>query len=465
VNLWAHKPISLTLFIILLFTAIPVHTQAESVIAGYPDYSEIEQRLEDMNSTYPGLCSLKDIGRTYEGRVIWALKISDNPRTEEYEEPDILIMGEHHAKELISAMVPLLFAESLLQNYSSDREVKTIVDSNEIWIVPVVNPDGYEYVINGHTDWRKNRRPIDTDADGIIDGIGVDLNRNYAHHWGEAGISRDPTSDIYCGPYAFSENETRAIRNLVLSHDFVFSVSFHSYGQIIYHPWGNALDPEPMDSEVMEAIAGRTSGYNLYRVMEGKDAYTTTGDSDDWMYANTTCLPFTIELGKEFIPPPSEIWPIFLRNNGALLYLLSISSNPYLAISEEKTNLRITNMSVSRNIAGIWVENQGNYSVSAELRIVSDTDVNSTEFLLEAHERKEVFLNIAGEGSFGASVRPLRHAVEWNETDNYAVYEYPSEESSALRVFPSWTVTATTIIVILGVAAYLFYLFKKNKLH
>ena len=444
---------------------IPVHAQAESVIAGYPDYSEIEQRLKDMNSTYPEICSLKDMGRTYEGRTIWALKISDNPRTEEDDEPDILIMGEHHAKELISAMVPLLFAESLLQNYSSDQEVKAVVDSNEIWIVPVVNPDGYQYAVEGHLDWRKNRRPVDTNGDGIIDGIGIDLNRNYAHHWGEQGTSRDPTRDIYCGPWAFSENETRAVRNLVLSHDFVFSVSFHSYGQIIYHPWGNSLDEEPMDSELMEAIAGRMSGYNLYRVMEGKDAYTTTGDSDDWLYANTTCLPFTIELGKEFVPPPQDIWPIFLRNNGALLYLLSISGNPYLAVSDEKTNLRIVNMSVSQNIAGIWVENQGNYSVSAELRIISDTDVNGTEFLLEAHERKEVFLNTGGEGSFGVYLRPLRHAVEWNETDNYAVYEAPSEAGTVSQGFSPWMLMAALIIAVLGAAAYLFYLFKKNEFH
>lgn len=461
-NLWALKPISLTLFILLLFIAIPVHTQAESVIAGYPDYSEIEERLEDMNHTYPALCSLNSIGRTYEGRTIWALKISDNPEIEEEDEPDVLIMGAHHAKELISAMVPLMFAESLLENYSTDPEIRQEVDSTEIWIIPVVNPDGYQYAVDGHLDWRKNRRPIDADGDGIVDGIGVDLNRNYAHHWGEQGTSMDPNSDIYCGPSAFSENETLAIRNLVLSHHFVLSVSFHSYGQVIYHPWGNSIDPEPMDTELMDAIGAGMAGYNLYRVMEGNEAYVTTGDSDDWLYANTTCLPFTVEVGKEFVPPPQDIEPIFLRNRGALIYLISVAHNPYLALSTEKTNLRVSYFEIDGNVAEITVENQGNYSVSAELQVRSSRGGNSTRILLRPHEKSNITLGISDPSlPYRVDIYSLHGAEEWNWTDNSAI-AYPPVENEEDGM-PSGIMLALAVLIV--ASALLMVLFKKHEFH
>ncbi len=306
------------LFTIFFVSLFPL---AEAGIPGYPDYMEIEGELRYLNETYSEICALNSIGITYEGRTIWALKISDNAWKDE-DEPEVLIMGGHHAKELVSVLVPLRFAESLLENYSSNGTVKNIIDSTEIWIVPLVNPDGYEYAINGHTYWRKNRRPVDIDGDGEPEGIGVDINRNYDHRWGEQGVSRDPDSEIYCGPYAFSENESRAIRDLALNRSFVFSVSFHSYGQQIFHPWGNSLDTSPIDCELMDAIGEGMAKYNDYEVMEGWKWYNTTGDSDDWLYANTSCLPFTIELGTEYIPPPNDIGKIFEKNRGALMYLL-----------------------------------------------------------------------------------------------------------------------------------------------
>ncbi len=444
---------------------------ANAGIPGYPDYPSISSELENLNHTYPKICALHSLGTTYEGRTIWALKISDNAWKEE-NEPEVLIMGGHHAKELISAIIPLKFAEFLAENYSTNITIRNIVDSNEIWIVPLVNPDGYEYAWEGHTEWRKNRRPIDANGDEI----GVDLNRNYGHRWGEQGASHDPNSDIYCGPYPFSENETRAIRDLVLSHNFTFSVSFHSYGQIIYHPWGNSIDPEPVDYELMEAIGNNMAHYNNYTVMEGKDKYVTTGDSDDWIYANTTCLPFTIEVGKEFIPPPNEINSIFERNRDALLYLISIAKNPYLAISEERTNLRIDSITVSNGTAKIIVENQGNYSVSALLLISSGNWTHeSNRFLLDPHESRNLQVNISVNAkNLTARISPLHHPDEWNTSDNTAYYEITennttngtgngTDEANYLSggVDPMMPVFATVVLIFFLVA--LFYsLFKKH---
>lgn len=388
------------------------------------------------------------------------MKISDNAWEEE-NEPEVLIMGGHHAKELISVSVPLMFAEFLAENYSSNITVKNIVDSTEIWIVPLVNPDGYEYAWEGHTDWRKNRRPVDADGDGIPDGTGVDLNRNYGHRWGEQGVSRDPESDIYCGPYPFSENETKAIRELALSHNFTFSVSFHSYGRIIYHPWGNSIDPEPIDRELMDAAGEGMAKYNGYTVMEGKEAYSTTGDSDDWLYANTTCLPFTVELGNSFIPPPDEIQGIFEKNREALMYLLSIAENPYLAVSKEYTNLRITDFSVEDHTAKITVENQGNYTVSALLTLKGGEAYLSERFALYAHEKKNFSLQVEGNGEFMAEITPLHHAKEWNTQDNTAPYitnesiQQSSGTDAMMYVFG-------TVLLVFFIFAYAYKSFKKD---
>ncbi len=466
----SKRIISLAIFLIFFsqifsISSIQGDSSQASEVYGYPDYSQIENALFQLNSSYSSICALHAIGKTYEGRTIWALKISDNPNVDEDDEPDILIMGEHHAKELISAVIPLMFAESLVHNYSSNPEVREYVDSNEVWVVPVVNPDGYEYAVQGHLDWRKNRRPVDVNGDGVPDGVGVDLNRNYAHHWGEQGVSHDPQSDIYCGPAPFSENETRAIRNLVLSHHFVFSVSFHSYGQIIYYPWGNSIDPPPMDRSLMEAIAKQMSGYNLYRVMEGKETYSTTGDSDDWLYANTSCLPFTIELGKEFVPPPQYINEIFMKNDGALLYLLSISHNPYLALSTDKTNLRIDSFDVNSGNASIIVENQGNYSVSAYVNISAGDARNTTKILLAPHEKEALNMGISCPSCriYNASIASVHGAQEWNISDNSAVFfVYPPSEDVHNAHYTIYALAAFGLIVLLSTVAYLF---KKHKLH
>ena len=165
---------------------------------------------------YPEITKLQNIGKTHENRTIYAIKISDNPQLEEAEEPDILIIGCHHSRELISVEVPFYFANYLVENYGRKADVTDLVDNREIWIIPMLNPDGHVYVEEGHTNWRKNRSPIDEDDDGTIDAYAVDLNRNYGYKWGVDEHTSDyPESEFYHGKEPFSEKETQAIRDLL----------------------------------------------------------------------------------------------------------------------------------------------------------------------------------------------------------------------------------------------------------
>jgi len=331
------KPIisALVVFVLLtgLIPTLSIGQTTEEVTPftfnGYHNYTEVKAELESLSNQYDSITDLRVLGQTWEGRDILALRLTDNPGTDETGEPDVLIMGGHHANELPSVEVPMYIMEFLVGNYSTNSTVRRLVDSTDIWFVPLLNPDGREYALEVDGTWRKNRRPIDLDGDGSPEGYGVDLNRNYGHLWGQLpGTSHDLNDRDYCGPAAFSENETTAIKNLAMEQWFDVSLSYHTYGQVIYYPWNNNIDVTSPKGSVLEAIASEMGERNGYTPVNGVDAYPTTGDSDDWLYANTSCLPFTIELGLTFVPPPSEILSMCENNLASALYSIDIAEDP-----------------------------------------------------------------------------------------------------------------------------------------
>jgi len=268
----------------------------------YHSYAELEADLYALQARFPDLARVSSIGTSLEGRNLYALKISRNPAAEE-NEAKVLLLGCHHAREWISVEVPYYAGKHLLENYASDPEVKRLLDSSEVWIVPLVNPDGLEYSIHVYRYWRKNRRDAGNDV------FGVDLNRNYGYKWGfdDEGSSPNPESEVYRGTAAFSEPETQAVRALFESRDFGALITYHSYNQIIMYPWGYTADPAP-DQDRMAAIgaemAARIQAVNgrVYKVSEASTGlYFTNGDTTDWTYALSRAPSYTIEL------PPVDI--------------------------------------------------------------------------------------------------------------------------------------------------------------
>jgi murein tripeptide amidase MpaA len=295
----------------------------------YHSSLELETELRLLEAAYPQIASIREIGRSLEGRPIYGLKVSDNPALDE-NEPAVLFTGCHHAREWISVEVPLLIGRHLLENYASDPAVRALVDGGEIWIVPLVNPDGLEYSIHVYRYWRKNRR---ANGDG---SFGVDLNRNYGYMWGadNIGSSPVPSSDVYRGAAAFSEPETEAVRRLFASRDFRAVVSFHSYSQVILYPWAYTRQPSPMDAELsdlaktmsglMAAVRGTVYGTGQ---SAGGIGYTSNGDTTDWTFGVANIPSFTIELPPAdadeggFFNDQAEIDGIFRENLPAILYL------------------------------------------------------------------------------------------------------------------------------------------------
>ncbi|MGA2532083.1 MAG: M14 family metallopeptidase [Candidatus Aminicenantales bacterium] len=294
----------------------------------YHSTLELETDLRVLERDHPQMAKVVELGETLEKRKIYALKISNNVSLEE-NEPAVLLVGCHHAREWISVEVPFLFGKYLLENYAGSPEIQNLVNRSEVWIVPIVNPDGLEYTIHVYRYWRKNRR---FNADG---SYGVDVNRNYAYQWGydNVGSSPEPASDVYRGTAPFSEPETDAVRRLFLSRNFRAMISFHSFAQDILYPWGYVNAPTPKEAE-LDAIARTMSGLiaavrgTVYAY--GRAAgllYTTNGDTVDWVFGVSGIPGFTIELPPVdvdhggFFNDEAAIGAIFGENLPAMLYL------------------------------------------------------------------------------------------------------------------------------------------------
>jgi carboxypeptidase T len=198
-------------------------------IAAYHSAETLEQDLRQLAESQPEITELREIGRSLEDRPIWALRIGERRASEH----KLLFMGCHHAREWVSVEVPYLLAEHLVKN-ASQTPVRDWLQRGEIWVAPMVNPDGHEYSRTQDRLWRKNRRP---NPDG---SIGVDPNRNYGYMWGTLNIntsSHVPSDPTYVGPRAFSEPETRAVRNLVARELFRGVITYHSFSQLTRLTW------------------------------------------------------------------------------------------------------------------------------------------------------------------------------------------------------------------------------------
>jgi len=306
------------------------HASSQGGINGdYHSYLELEQDLYLLESSYPNLAKVEILGTSHEARHIYAVKISDRVLQQE-NEPQVIFLGCHHAREWISVEVPYLTAKHLLDNYESDPQIKSLVDQSEIWFVPLVNPDGLVYSIYHYRYWRKNRRD---NGDG---SYGVDPNRNYGYKWGydNTGSSPNPSSNVYRGPSPFSEPETRAVRDFMLEKNFNVLVTYHNYSQVIIYPWGYTDEPCFLDetmhdmaeqmSDKMEKVNGTVYEYGR----AGDSLYLTNGDTTDWSLGVFGIPSFTIELppvdvlSGGFYNKESDIMPVFQENLPAALYLI-----------------------------------------------------------------------------------------------------------------------------------------------
>ncbi|MFA5817214.1 MAG: M14 family zinc carboxypeptidase [Bacteroidales bacterium] len=259
----------------------------------FHNYQSTLDELMDIVSRHPDITKLDTIGYSVSGRAICSLKISDNPGIDE-DEPPVLFVGNHHGNEIHSVEATLFQINYLVDNYGSDAEVTNWINTMEIWYVPMTNPDGREAM----------RRTNEHE---------VDLNRNYSFAFTAGGNH---------GPEAFSEPETRAIRDFAAQFPPIMSLTYHTAAQYLLYPWTHTDEAAPdsaamvylgnLISESITFTDGGRSGH--YTLVQGGRWYFTAGEYCDYMYVTHNTLAFTVEMGTSQAPDYSVI-PEMVESN------------------------------------------------------------------------------------------------------------------------------------------------------
>ncbi|WP_026424648.1 M14 family metallopeptidase [Actinokineospora inagensis] len=317
-----------------------------SADSNYHNFAEMNTDINKVVADHPGIVTKQVIGKTYQGRDLVAVKISDNAATDE-NEPEVLFTAHQHAREHLTVEMALYLIHLLADNYTTDAHIKTLVDSREIWVLPDVNPDGGEFDIStgSYKSWRKNRQPNSGSAN-----VGTDLNRNWDYKWGCCGGSSGSTgSETYRGPSAASSPEVKALQNFVNSRvvggkqQITSGIDFHTYSELVLWPYGytyndTAPDLTTQDQKVFATIGKAMAAKNGYTPEQSSDLYITDGSIDDWLWAKHKIYGYTFEMYPTstgqggFYPPDEVIGRETARNKESVLYLLDYADCPKRAI-------------------------------------------------------------------------------------------------------------------------------------
>ncbi|KAJ8922113.1 hypothetical protein NQ315_004047 [Exocentrus adspersus] len=286
--------------------ATPRTVRGNVTFLDFMRHDDINAYLEQLASNYPQLVNIEPIGKSFEGRNLLLIKISSGGTNK----PLIYAEAAIHAREWIAPPVALYIINQLVEN----PENAYLYQDVDWAILPVVNPDGYEYSHTTARFWRKTRSP------GTI-CHGVDGNRNFEAQWGANGASNWQCNENYRGREVFSEVETLAIRDYISTHkdNIKLFLDIHSYGRWLLYPYGYN-DEEADNIEELKALGGLfndavhgVNGGNYTVVSFSSGLYYASGTSVDWVKELGIDLAYTLELpagGTGFDPPAADIVPV-----------------------------------------------------------------------------------------------------------------------------------------------------------
>jgi carboxypeptidase T len=326
--------------------------------SGYHTYREMVRHIRAVAAAHPDIVRIFSIGTSHQGRNLWAAEVSDQPGTDEGE-PEVLFDGLHHAREHLSAEMPIYILDLLTSKYGKPtrlgKRVTKLVNARRTWIVFMLNPDGLQHDLGGkpYRSWRKNRQPTPASSK-----IGTDLNRNYGYRWGCCGgSSGSPGAWNYRGPRAWSAPETSAMRDFIQGRvvdgrqRIRTHITFHTSGEMVLWPYGYTRRDLPPDMTELDlraflAMGRAMAATNGYRAAQSSDLYPTDGDLIDWAYARQRIFSFTFELyprggsgPRRYYPPDEIIGRETRRNRDAVLYLLGKAICPYSALGRQAVRM------------------------------------------------------------------------------------------------------------------------------
>ncbi|UYQ64128.1 M14 family metallopeptidase [Streptomyces peucetius] len=316
----------------------------------YHNYAEMTAEINQRVAQHPEIMSKRVIGKSYQGRDIVAVKISDNVAADE-NEPEVLFTHHQHAREHLTVEMALYLLREFGEDYGSDTRITNAVNGREIWIVPDLNPDGGEYDIatGNYRSWRKNRQPNSGSS-----YVGTDMNRNWDYKWGCCGgSSGSPGSETYRGRAAESAPEVKVVADFVRSRvvggkqQIATGIDFHTYSELVLWPYGwTYSDTAPGmtqdDRDAFAAVGRKMGASNGYTAEQSSDLYITDGSIDDWLWGDQRIFGYTFEMypsgwgGGGFYPPDEVIERETSRNRDAVLQLLENSDCMYRSIGKEQ---------------------------------------------------------------------------------------------------------------------------------
>ncbi len=314
------KRIYTLLLALALFISFESFAQKESGSTddAYLSYQQMLDLMDSISTAHPNICMKVNLGTSAGGRQLVALKISDNVTVNEAE-PSILFEGGIHGDELVGPEMVVRFARELCNNYSTNSFYSELINSRQIWLIAMINPDG-----------RVNNDRYNEN--------GVDVNRDMGYMWGGEGNST--------GEY--SQPESKIVRDFLFSHPLSIYISYHAGTETIAYPWSYRGNPSAEDAAnaFLGNLYSSTSGYSNLTYGQGYiTMYAINGSTKDMGYGTSGIISWSLEVSLDKQPPAAQIQTYCDQNRPSMLAMTtqagyglqgtitdSVSGNPVSAV-------------------------------------------------------------------------------------------------------------------------------------
>lgn len=314
---------------------LPADLVGRATPSYFRTYDQLRTAMYDLQSRYPDLVEVRDIGDTAEklaggaDRDLLALVLTNRAAPGDAgARPTTLNVAGIHAREIANPELLMTFATQLLEGHGRDAESTMLLDSRRMVLVPMLNPDGHAVVQRAYAGDRTGNLMQRKSTSAGDPRLGTDLNRNFDFHWGGAGASSSPRSETYRGPSAGSEPETQAVQRLVGELKPDFFVDWHSYSKLNMYPWGDVRTPTK-DHDAYRALAQKFTTYNGYSPIQAVELYPTTGTTDDYGYGAHAVPSMAIETGASFHQTDAEFQRTLRENLPVLTYTAKVADAPF----------------------------------------------------------------------------------------------------------------------------------------
>ncbi|MFE9770077.1 M14 family zinc carboxypeptidase [Streptomyces sp. NPDC005931] len=414
-----------------------VEAAAEGVFRPYSAEGGLKQEILRTAQEHPGLTKVVSIGKTIRGQDILALKLTRKAdTTEDGSKPAVLYMSNQHAREWITPEMTRRLMHHYLDKYRTDKRVKKIVDTTELWFVLSANPDGYDHTFADDANrlWRKNLRDVNGDG-AITTGDGVDLNRNFAYKWGydDEGSSPNPTSQTYRGASPGSEPETKAIDAFQKRIGFAYGINYHSAAELLLYGVGWQVATPTPDDVVYKALAGTpgNSAVPGYHPQLSSELYTTNGEADGHAANVNGMSMFTPEMStcqtaSEVDPDdewkPGDCRSIFTFPDDEKLIQQEFAKNVPFALSVAETASH-----PDRPSSAVGLEAADFTPAPFETSYSRGADQEVSVVARKSVRDKELKYRVNGGRTHDMALRPFKGGERFGGEDNLHFDEYRAE--------------------------------------